>query len=112
SVDNGTNACAAIAAMRELGCDVIVTDHHGTSEGVAEALAILNPRLPEAGYPDRDLAGVGVAFKLATAVARSFSAGRQVSEEFRAFLVEALAYVALGTIADVAPLRGENRVMV
>lgn len=111
SVDNGTNAVGPIAEIQALGCDVIVTDHHGTTEGVAEAFAVLNPRLPEAGYPDRDLAGVGVAFKLCTAVAESFSRGKSLSKEFRNFLVEALAYVALGTIADVAPLCGENRVM-
>jgi single-stranded-DNA-specific exonuclease len=112
SVDNGTNASAAIERIQALGCDVIVTDHHGTSDNVAPAYAILNPRLPDAGYPDRDLAGCGVAFRLAAAVAQSFSHGRTVSEEFRSFLVDAMAYVALGTIADVAPLCGENRTMV
>ena len=64
SVDNGTNAVAV--DRRELqagGVDVIVTDHHGTSENVADAFCVLNPRLPDAGYPDRDLAGCGVAFK-------------------------------------------------
>jgi len=112
SVDNGTNAIDAIDAIQAAGCDVLVTDHHGTSEGVARAHTILNPRLPDAGYPDRDLAGVGVAFKLVTAVAQSFSSGRTMSQEFRNFLIEAMSYVALGTVADVAPLRGENRVMV
>src|SRR5690606_31933201 len=76
------------------------------------AFAILNPRLPDSGYPDRDLAGVGVAFRLAAAVAQSFSPGRRVGDEFREFLVDAMAFVALGTVADVAPLRGENRTMV
>lgn len=112
SVDNGTNADAIIREIQELGTDVIVTDHHGTIENVAEAYAVLNPRLPDAGYPDRDLAGVGVAFCLATAVARSFSRGKTLSREFRDFLVEAMAYVALGTVADVAPLRGQNRILV
>lgn len=112
SVDNGTNACEPIRRIQESGCDVIVTDHHGTSDNVAEAFAILNPRLPDSGYPDRDLAGCGVAFRLAAAVAQSFSHGRRIGDEFRAFLVDSMAYVALGTIADVAPLRGENRTMV
>ena len=112
SVDNGTNARSAIDAIQAAGCDVIVTDHHGTSEGVAKAHTILNPRLPDAGYPDCDLAGVGVAFKLATAVAWSFTRGKALSADFRTFLVEAMAYVALGTVADVAPLRGENRILV
>jgi single-stranded-DNA-specific exonuclease len=112
SVDNGTNARETIKAIQAVGCDVIVTDHHGTSEGVADAHTILNPRLPDAGYPDRDLAGVGVAFKLASAIAQSFSRGKSLSPEFREFLVEAMVLVALGTVADVAPLRGENRTMV
>ncbi|MHC4815476.1 MAG: single-stranded-DNA-specific exonuclease RecJ [Planctomycetota bacterium] len=112
SVDNGTNAGSIIDKIQGLGCDVIVTDHHGTQENVANAHTVLNPRLADAGYPDQDLAGVGVAFCLATAVARSFSRGKTLSAEFRNFLVEAMVYVALGTIADVAPLRGENRILV
>jgi single-stranded-DNA-specific exonuclease len=112
SVDNGTNAGAVIERIQALGCDVLVTDHHGTQDNVADAFAVLNPRLPDAGYPDRDLAGCGVAFRLATAVAQSFSPGKRVGDEFRSFLLDAMAYVALGTVADVAPLRGENRAMV
>ncbi len=112
SVDNGTNACDTIARIQAAGCDVVVTDHHGTSDNVAPAYAVLNPRLPGAGYPDRDLAGCGVAFRLAAAVAQVFSQGRRQSDEFRQFLVDSMALVALGTIADVAPLRGENRAMV
>jgi single-stranded-DNA-specific exonuclease len=112
SVDNGTNACEYVGKIQAAGCDVIVTDHHGTSDHVAPAFAILNPRLPDAGYPDRELAGVGVAFRLACAVAQSFTRQRTVSREFEEFLLNALSYVALGTVADVAPLRGENRVLV
>ncbi|MBI5850214.1 MAG: single-stranded-DNA-specific exonuclease RecJ [Planctomycetes bacterium] len=112
SVDNGTNATTWIERIQQAGCDVIVTDHHGTSDNVAPAYAVLNPRLPDAGYPDRDLAGCGVAFRLAAAVAQSFTRGRREGDEFAGFLLDAMAYVALGTIADVAPLRGENRAMV
>ncbi len=112
SVDNGTNAVRVIERIQQSGCDVIVTDHHGTSEDVAPAHTILNPRLPDAGYPDRDLAGVGVAFRLCCAVAESFTRGRKQSDEFADLLLDALGYVALGTIADVAPLRGENRILV
>ena len=112
SVDNGTNACDWIGRIEASGCDVIVTDHHGTTENVARCHAMLNPRLPDAGYPDKELAGCGVAFQLATAVAQSFSREKKLSDEFREFLVDAMTYVALGTIADVAPLRGENRVLV
>jgi len=112
SVDNGTNAVEYTRRIQEAGCDVIVTDHHGTTDDVAAAFAVLNPRLPDAGYPDRELAGVGVAFRLATAVAESFSQTKVQGAEFRGFLVDAMTYVALGTVADVAPLRGENRIMV
>jgi single-stranded-DNA-specific exonuclease len=112
SVDNGTNAVEPIAELQRSGVDVIVTDHHGTSENVAQPFAILNPRLPDAGYPDRDLAGCGVAFRLAAAIASSFSGSMLQSPEFSEFLGDAMTYVALGTVADVAPLRGENRTLV
>ncbi len=112
SVDNGTNAGEYVDRIQAAGCDVIVTDHHGTSDNVARAHSVLNPRLPDAGYPDRDLAGVGVAFCLAKAIAASFSRAKALSEEFESFLVEAMTHVALGTVADVAPLRGENRILV
>lgn len=112
SVDNGTNAVASVTELQAAGIDVIITDHHGTSDNVAPAFAVLNPRLPGAGYPDRDLAGCGVAFRLAAALAESFTHDLKRSPEFAEFLADAMAYVALGTIADVAPLNGENRVMV
>lgn len=112
SVDNGTNAVAPIAELQARGIDVIVTDHHGTSENVAQPFALLNPRLPDAGYPDRDLAGCGVAFRLAAAVATSLSGSMLQSAEFTEFLTDAMTYTALGTVADVAPLRGENRTLV
>ena len=112
SVDNGTNAVESIAALQAAGVDVIITDHHGTNENVAQAFAVLNPRLPNAGYPDRNLAGCGVAFRLAAALASSFSGSMLQSPEFSEFLADAMTYVALGTVADVAPLCGENRTMV
>lgn len=112
SVDNGTNAVEWTRRIQEAGCDVLITDHHGTTDHVADAHVVLNPRLADAGYPDRDLAGVGVAFRLATAIAQSFSPRKAMGREFRDFLVDAMTYVALGTVADVAPLRGENRITV
>lgn len=112
SVDNGTNAIGPITELQQRGVDVIVTDHHGTSENVAPAFAVLNPRLPGAGYPDRNLAGCGVAFRLAAALASSLTGSLLQSAEFREFLVDAMSYVALGTVADVAPLAGENRTLV
>lgn len=112
SVDNGTNAIRPIAELQRSGVDVIVTDHHGTTDNVADAYCVLNPRLPDAGYPDRNLAGCGVAFCLVAAMAESLSGTMRRSSEFADFLVDALGYVALGTVADVAPLSGENRTLV
>ncbi len=112
SVDNGTNSTGPIAELQQSGVDVIVTDHHGTSENVATPFALLNPRLPDAGYPDRNLAGCGVAFRLAQALATSLSGSLLQSPEFAEFLVDAMGYTALGTVADVAPLCGENRTLV
>lgn len=112
SVDNGTNAIAPIAELQKSGVDVIVTDHHGTTENVADAYCVLNPRLPDAGYPDRNLAGCGVAFCLVAAMAESLSTTMRRSSEFADFLVDAMGYIALGTVADVAPLQGENRTLV
>ena len=112
SVDNGTNAIAPIAELQKSGVDVIVTDHHGTTENVADAYCVLNPRLPDAGYPDRNLAGCGVAFCLVAAMAESLSTTMRRSSEFADFLVDAMCYIALGTVADVAPLHGENRTLV
>ena len=112
SVDNGTNAVEPIAELQRAGIDVIVTDHHGTTENVADAFCVLNPRLPDAGYPDRNLAGCGVAFCLVAAIAESLSGTMRRSSEFADFLVDAMGYVAMGTVADVAPLCGENRTLV
>ena len=112
SVDNGTNAIAPIAELQKSGVDVIITDHHGTTENVADAFAVLNPRLPDAGYPDRDLAGCGVAFTLVAAIAESLSGSMRQSSEFADYLIDAMGYIAMGTVADVAPLCGENRTLV
>ena len=112
SVDNGTNAIAPIAELQKSGVDVIITDHHGTTEHGADAFAVLNPRLPDAGYPDRDLAGCGVAFTLVAAIAESLSGSMRQSSEFADYLIDAMGYIAMGTVADVAPLCGENRTLV
>ena len=112
SVDNGTAEIEAIGKAQAMGCDVIVTDHHATGPEIAPAHTILNPRLAHSTYPFPDLAGVGVAFKLAWAVAQSFSKRKILSDDFQRFMVEASALVSLGTVADVVPLHGENRILV
>src|SRR5947207_834406 len=103
--DCGTGAVGPVARLCRSGVDVIVTDHHLPSGDLPDCLAVLNPKRAGCGYPDKDLAAVGVAFKLALALARSLG----VNENF---IWAMLDLVALATVADVAPLRGENRVFV
>jgi len=112
TVDCGISGVEEITRARDLGLDVIVTDHHEPDPGhLPPALAIVNPKLPDSPYPFRDLAGAGVALKLAWAIGQSLSGRDRVSEPFRAFLVAATGMAALGTIADVVPLVGENHVL-
>ncbi|HYU52250.1 MAG TPA: DHH family phosphoesterase, partial [Gemmatimonadaceae bacterium] len=103
--DCGTAAVSPVARLCRVGIDVIVTDHHLPSGDLPDCLSILNPKRNGCGYPDKDLAAVGVTFKLALALARALGANEN-------FIWAMLDLVALATIADVAPLRGENRVFV
>ncbi len=112
SVDNGTSAVDEIAALQNDGVDVIVTDHHLPGEVLPPAYAMLNPHRPDCNYPNKELAGVGVAFKLACAVATKLRAGKQRSAGMLQCLGEALGWVAIGTISDIMPLVGENRILV
>ncbi len=103
TTDSGIRAFDVCLAARELGLDLIVTDHHLPDETLPEAYAIVNPRQPECAYPDPNLAAVGVIFKLVQALFREV--GREdVVHHF-------LKLVAIGTIADLVPLVGENRVL-
>ncbi len=106
SVDCGIRAHDPLYWARDNGLDVIITDHHlpDEGEGVPPAYAVLNPNQKGCGYPDKNLAGVGVAFKLVDALFRERDRGSQVN----AFL----KIVAIGTVADVAKLTGENRAIV
>ena len=103
--DCGTSALEPVKQLCAAGIDVIVSDHHLPGGPLPECLAVLNPRRPGCDYPDKDLAAVGVAFKLALAVARKFGANE-------APIFGMLDLVALATVADIAPLRGENRILV
>ncbi len=103
--DCGTGAVAPVARLCRAGIDVIISDHHLPSGELPECLSILNPKRPGDGYPDKDLAAVGVAFKLSLALARALGGNEN-------FVWAMLDLVALATVADVAPLRGENRVFV
>ena len=103
TVDCGITAVEPVARARSLGIDTIVTDHHEPPAVLPDAVALVNPHRPGCGYPFKSLAGVGVTFKLAEALLR----GRGGLERARSYL----DVVALGTIADVVPLVGENRVL-
>lgn len=103
--DCGTTALAAVARLCKAGIDVIVTDHHLPGGPVPDCISVLNPKRSGCEYPDKDLAAVGVAFKLALALARALGKNEN-------FVWAMLDLVALATVADVAPLRGENRVFV
>ncbi|MCP4649028.1 MAG: single-stranded-DNA-specific exonuclease RecJ [PVC group bacterium] len=102
TVDCGVSGFQEIEYLKEAGVDVIITDHHQPLErGVPDALCVINPWQKKCSYPYKELAGVGLAYKLALGV----SAGTlDISEH--------LDLVALGTICDVAPLTGENRILV
>ena len=103
--DCGTGAVGPVARLCRAGIDVIVTDHHLPSGELPDCLSVLNPKRVGCGYPDKDLAAVGVTFKLALGLARALGANEN-------FIWAMLDLVALATVADVAPLRGENRVFV
>ena len=103
--DCGTTAVEPVRALCAAGIDVIVTDHHLPGQALPDCLAVLNPKRDGCGYPDKDLAAVGVVFKLALALAREMGKGENQ-------VWQMLDLVALATVADIAPLRGENRVFV
>ncbi|HEX28447.1 TPA: single-stranded-DNA-specific exonuclease RecJ, partial [Candidatus Poribacteria bacterium] len=103
TVDCGISAHEEIEYANEIGMDVIVTDHHHPKGDNPPACCIINPKLPDSSYPFKDLAGVGVAFKLIQALMSELG-----DEEFPESLLD---LVALGTIVDVTPLTGENRVL-
>ena len=114
TVDCGITAMEPVKVARERGVDLIVTDHHdwhGEPPLLPDCFGVVHPRLPGTKYPNGNLCGAGVAFKLAWAIGQNISGAARVSESFREFLVEATALAALGTIADVVPLVGENRVL-
>jgi single-stranded-DNA-specific exonuclease len=112
SVDCGIASLAEAGLARELGLELIVTDHHQFAEQLPAAAVIVHPRLPGSTYPFADLCGVGVALKVAWAVCCRASAAKKVSPHMREFLLAALGLAALGTVADVVPLVDENRVLV
>ncbi|NGX58030.1 MAG: Single-stranded-DNA-specific exonuclease RecJ [Chlamydiae bacterium] len=111
SVDVGITATKEIATFVSKGIDVIVTDHHEPNEVLPKCTALLNPKLPNNTYPDRNLTGVGVAFKLAHGVTIRLVKEGELSPK-KIDLKRYLDLVALGTISDMGALIGENRIFV
>ncbi|HEY4399854.1 MAG TPA: single-stranded-DNA-specific exonuclease RecJ [Lactobacillaceae bacterium] len=104
TVDNGISGANVIEQVQAQGVDVIVTDHHALPEILPQAAAVVHPRHPEGEYPFAELSGVGVAFKVAQALL--------MEDADDDLPVELLDLVALGEIADMVPLRDENRILV
>ena len=111
TVDCGITAAAEIAKFVEKNIDVIVTDHHEPTDKIPHCVATLNPKLVNNPYPNRHLTGVGVAFKLAHAVANQLVNEGKISPK-KIDLKRYLDLVALGTISDMGVLIGENRILV
>lgn len=104
TVDCGSSSKEETEYARSRGIETLVTDHHNMSHTRAEGL-IINPRLPEDGYPFKGLAGVGVAYKLALAIAKERGIPRSL-------MAEVLEFVTVGTVADIMPMLDENRTIV
>ncbi len=111
TVDCGITAAVEIAKVIEKNLDVIITDHHEPTDKIPHCVATLNPKLVGNVYPNRDLTGVGVAFKLAHAITNVRVAQGKLSSD-AIDLKRCLDLVALGTVSDMGSLLGENRILV
>lgn len=107
TVDCGITRNREVEYAREEGIDVIVTDHHQPGDSLPGALAVIDPHRRDGKYPFKELAGVGVAFKLCQGIEKKIK-----GKSFSSDLDNLLDLVALGSIADIVPLRGENRILV
>jgi single-stranded-DNA-specific exonuclease len=109
SVDTGIRALEVVRGAGELGIDVIITDHHLPEAELPPACAVLNPNRPDCSYPDKNLCGAGVAFKLIQGLLATLPWPK---EKLARTLKSFLKLVAVATVADVVPLTGENRIIV
>jgi len=110
TVDCGVTALDSAELAGQLGMDLIITDHHQPEQQLPRAAAIVHPAIDES-YPNQDSAGAMVAFKVAWAIANEFNPGRRLEPKLRDFMISATSLAAMGTVADVVDLRGENRVL-
>ena len=112
TVDCGVTSVSEVALASEHGIDVIITDHHQVSEDLPPAYALLNPSRKECGYPFKHLAGVGIAYKLVSALKDELVASGVIGIRDIPNLKRSLDLVSLGTLADMVPLIGENHLLV
>ncbi len=110
TVDCGITAVESAELAKEYGLDVIITDHHRPDSTYPDVVAIVHPILDES-YPNQASAGATVAYKLAWAIANEFSPGPRLEPKLREFMLNATSLAAMGTVADVVDLRGENRIL-
>jgi single-stranded-DNA-specific exonuclease len=112
TVDCGICSLEEAALAKSLGLELIITDHHTMLETLPEAAALVHPRLPGSEYPFPELCGAGVSFKVAWAVCQRLGDGQRATPAMREYLKSAVSLAAIGTVADVVPLVGENRILV
>jgi single-stranded-DNA-specific exonuclease len=115
TVDCGISSIAEAELARELGIELVITDHHEPKASLPSADVLVHPRLPNGtttSYPFGGLCGAGVAFKLAWALTKHHCGGAKVTPQLREFLLDAMMLAAMGTVADVVPLFDENRIFV
>lgn len=112
SVDCGIASLTEAIRAKELGLELIVTDHHEFAATLPEAAVCVHPRLPGTAYPFGGLCGAGVALKVAWALCQKASQSKKVTDAMRQYLLSAMGLAAIGTVADVVPLVDENRILV
>lgn len=112
TVDCGITSVAEAEFARQLGIEMVITDHHVSNQQLPDVAAIVHPALPGNEYAFKDLCGAGVAFKLAWALCQHKHGSEKLPTAMRNFLFAAISLAAIGTVADVVPLLDENRIIV
>ncbi len=112
TVDTGITAAEEAQYVKSLGISLVVTDHHECHDVIPEADAVINPRQPDCKYPFKELAGVGVAFKLLCAMEKKLHPEDPLADCVRRVAKDYADLVAIGTVADVMPVKDENRLLV
>lgn len=113
TVDCGIGSIREAELCRQLGLDLIITDHHACGQALPQAISIVHPNLPDTHYPFHGLCGAGVAFKLAWRMSQILADNKaKVAGQHRDFLLMAMTIATIGTVADVVPLIDENRILV